>query len=206
MTKSELREAYLTKQRSISPSERSAHSQRIADLLLNSVDLERISHLHCFIAIDKFNEIDTTPIFQRFWKEFPHVVTLVPRVNFDTGEIENLKFTPDTELVQNVWGINEPSHDEYVETTHIDLVLVPLLCFDTRGYRVGYGKGFYDKLLSKCRVDCVKVGLSYFAPIEPIDDLGEHDIQLDLCITPEEAYRFGKEKGGSSPPHLNQSH
>jgi 5-formyltetrahydrofolate cyclo-ligase len=190
MTKADLRDAYLTKQRALSPAERSTHSRQIADRFFDTVDLRSTGYLHCFIAIDKFNEVDTTPIFPRLWKEHPDLITLVPRVNFERGEIENLKFTPDTDLIQNVWGIHEPSHDELVETAEIDIVVVPLLCFDERGHRVGYGKGFYDKFLSTCRTDCAKAGVSYFPPVEKIDDAADHDVRLDLCITPDQAYRF----------------
>src|SRR5437667_2582277 len=151
MSKSELRKIYLERRQLLSPDETAEKSQRIADLFFQSFDLEPIKILHCFIAIEKFKEIDTTLIFRRLWKDFPHVETLVPRVNFETGEIENLKFAPGTALVRNIWEIHEPSHDEYVETQKIDAVLVPLLCFDAAGHRVGYGKGFYDKFLSKCR-------------------------------------------------------
>jgi len=190
MTKSDLRDSYLPKQRALSPVERSTQSQQIADRFFDTLDLVRSRYLHCFIATDKFNEVDTTLIFQRLWKEQPDLVTLVPRVNFESAEMENLKFTPDTDLVQNVWGIHEPSHDECVETAQIDIVLVPLLCFDERGHRVGYGKGFYDKFLSTCRKDCVKAGLSYFPPVEKIDDAADHDVRLDLCITPDRVYRL----------------
>jgi 5-formyltetrahydrofolate cyclo-ligase len=190
MTKSELRKVYLTRQKALSPAERSTQSQQIADRFFDTVDLRSANYLHCFIAIDKFNEVDTTLIFQRLWKEHPDLVTLVPRVNFESGEIENLKFTRDTELVRNVWGIHEPSHDEFVETAKIDIVIVPLLCFDESGHRVGYGKGFYDKFLSTCRTACLKTGLSYFPPVKKIDDAADHDVRLDLCITPGLVYRF----------------
>ena len=70
------------------------------------------------------------------------------------------------------------------------MVILPLLAFDQQGYRVGYGKGFYDKFLSGCREDCLKVGFSYFEPIETIDDCNEFDVPLDLCITPQNVYVF----------------
>ena len=70
------------------------------------------------------------------------------------------------------------------------MVLVPLLAFDSKGYRVGYGKGFYDRFLKQCRNDCVKIGLSYFEPIDAINDAGEFDVPLDFCITPQKAYVF----------------
>lgn len=70
------------------------------------------------------------------------------------------------------------------------MVLVPLLCIDREGYRVGYGKGFYDKFLARCRPDCKTVGLNYFPPVERIDDVAEHDIRLDHAVNPDEVYSF----------------
>ncbi len=149
--------------------------------------------MHCFLPIEKFNEIDTKIIFEKLRQDFPHVETLVPRVNFQTGEIENLRFTLVTELKQNQWQIFEPTHDETVETEKIDLVIVPLLCFDTRGFRVGYGRGFYDRFLKHCRADCLKIGLSYFAPVEKISDTGEFDVKVDFCIAPEKVVKADSE-------------
>jgi len=169
----------------MSPQERRGKSEAISNLFFDKFRLSRIKFLHCFVPIEKFNEIDTKLIFERVWREFPHVETIVPRVNFETNEIENLKFSPETVLTQNQWNIHEPSHNERVETKDIDLILVPLLAFDARGFRVGYGKGFYDRLLKNCRADCLKIGLSYFAPVQEIEDAREFDVKLDFCVTPE---------------------
>ncbi len=189
MLKSELRKIYLTRQKNLLPQERAEKSEQIASSFFRNFDLSPIEFLHCFVSIEKFNEIDTKPIFERVWREFPSVETLVPRVNFQTGEIENLKFTPETNLVQNIWQIHEPTHDESVEVGKNDLVLVPLLAFDKSGCRVGYGKGFYDKFLKNCRADCLKIGLSYFPPVAEITDTRDFDVQLDFCITPEEIFK-----------------
>ncbi|MDQ3180555.1 MAG: 5-formyltetrahydrofolate cyclo-ligase, partial [Acidobacteriota bacterium] len=78
--------------------------------------------------------------------------------------------------------------NELIETEKIDIVLVPLLCFDRKGFRVGYGKGFYDRFLKNCRTDCLKIGLSYFAPIKEISDVQDFDVRLDFSITPEEIF------------------
>lgn len=190
MKKSELRKNFLARQKSFSPEEREVKSFSIAASFFQKFDLSKINFLHCFLPIEKFNEIDTRPIFERIWREFPKIETLVPRVNFQKNEIENLKFSVETETEKNEWDIHEPAHDERVETEKIDIVLVPLLCFDRIGYRVGYGKGFYDKLLKNCREDCLKIGLNYFEPVEEISDINEFDVRLDFCITPEKIWDF----------------
>ena len=190
MKKTELRKIYLTKQKNLSPAERIEKSSAIAERFFRFFDLSEIKYLHCFVPIEKFNEIETSFVFRKIWHQYPNIETLVPRVNVQSGEIENLKFSAETELALNNWQISEPTHDETIETEKIDLVLVPLLCCDRKGWRVGYGKGFYDKLLDRCRADCLKVGLSYDEPIEFIDDTNEFDVKLDYCITPENIYEF----------------
>ena len=190
MTKSELRKIYLAHQKSLSDGLRGEKSLQIADLFFQTFDLRKVEYLHCFLPIERTHEIDTKLIFQQIWQNFPQIKTLVPRVNFQTNEIENLKLTPETNLVQNVWQIDEPADNELVENERIDMVLVPLLCFDARGFRVGYGKGFYDKFLTKCRKDCVKIGLSFFLPVEEISDINEHDIALPYSVTPNEVFKL----------------
>ena len=130
----------------------------------------------------------TLGTFAKLWRDYPHVQTVVPRVDFKTSLIRNLKFTHETELVRNVWDIDEPTHDEDVETQSIDMVLVPGLCFDSSGHRVGYGKGFYDRFLKTCRADCVKIGLSYFEPVDAIFDVHDEDVRLNFIITPALAF------------------
>jgi len=69
-------------------------------------------------------------------------------------------------------------------------VIVPLLAIDKRGHRVGYGKGYYDKLLSQCKPTCMKVGVTLFEPIEEIEDVNEMDVPLDYCLTPASYIKF----------------
>lgn len=190
MTKAELRTTFLARQKTFSAEEREVKSFAIAELFFQNFDLSKINFLHCFLPIEKFNEINTRPIFERIWRDFLEIQTLVPRVDFQTGEIENLRFSVETETAKNAWHISEPTHDEFIETEKIDAVLVPLLCFDQKGFRVGYGKGFYDKFLKNCRADCLKIGLNYFAPIEEISDVSGFDIALDYCVTPDKIWKF----------------
>ena len=193
MNKSELRKIYLEKQKSLSDSERREKSRRIAKRFFENFSLENICFLHVFLAIEKNREVETSYIFKRLWRDFPEITTVASRIDFEAMTLENLKLTPETKLVRNRWHIFEPTDGELIEIEKIDAVTVPLLCFDERGYRVGYGKGFYDKFLSECRTDCLKIGLSYFAPVAKIPDAREYDVKLDCCVTPEEIFNRRKQ-------------
>ena len=71
-----------------------------------------------------------------------------------------------------------------VSEKDLDLVFIPLLISDEQNYRIGYGKGFYDRFLANCRKDILKIGLNFFKPISIIDDINKFDIPLDLVICP----------------------
>ncbi|MEJ7623525.1 MAG: 5-formyltetrahydrofolate cyclo-ligase [Pyrinomonadaceae bacterium] len=187
MNKTQMRTRYLARQKALAPGERGRLSGQIADLFFDSVDLKSAEAVHCFITIQKFNEIDTSLIFERMWKELAHIRTLAPRVNFQSQNIESVVIGHSTHLEENEWKILEPGEGERVAPTDIDVVLVPGLAFDESGHRVGYGRGFYDRFLERCRPDCLKVGLSYFEPILQITDIHAGDMKLDLLITPRHA-------------------
>ena len=185
MTKSELRKIYREKRRGLSERDVELKSNAIADRVFAEFDFHALKVVHCFISIAKFNEIDTSIIFERIWGHYPKIRTVVPRVNDATGELEHFYYERDTYMVRNAWGIEEPAGAEKVDPKEIDLVLVPLLCFDERGYRVGYGKGYYDRFLRECRADCEMAGLSYFPPEVEIEDVHDGDFALDMFIMPD---------------------
>ena len=190
MLKSELRKIYLEKQKSLTEPERIQLSRQISDLFFDNFDLQKIHFLHVFLSIAINNEILTAFIYERLWREFSEIVTVASRVNFQTMTLDNLPFNSVTKFFKNRWRIAEPPEGDLVKAEKIDLVLVPLLCFDRKGFRVGYGKGFYDKFLSECRPDCLKAGLSYFAPVDEIADTTEFDVKLDFCIAPDRIIEF----------------
>ncbi|PYS99286.1 MAG: 5-formyltetrahydrofolate cyclo-ligase, partial [Acidobacteria bacterium] len=145
MKKSELRQIYVARQKAIAQEDRLARSEVIADSFFRSFDLGGIKFLHSFIPIEKFNEVDTSLIMERVWRDQPQIQIVVPRVDHETNEMKSLKFSSDTQLVRSAWEIEEPVHDETVADAEIDMVLTPGVCFDRVGHRVGYGKGFYDR-------------------------------------------------------------
>lgn len=190
MTKVELRRLYRTRQAGLSVEARGEMSGRIAARFFDAFVLSASGYVHCFIGSESLNEIDTSAIINGLQRNDAGVKVVVPKVNFATNQIRNLPLIADTELIANRWGILEPVIGEPVDPKLIDLALIPGLCFDRRGSRVGYGKGFYDRMLLECRPDCLKVGLSYFAPVNQISNLDAHDIGMDYCVTPDRVWNF----------------
>ena len=90
-------------------------------------------------------------------------------------------------LNSGVWGIREPTAD--AAEVAPDILLVPLLAFDRRGHRVGYGAGYYDMTIAKFRAvkPIIAVGIAYAAQEIPAVPVTERDARLDLVLTEREA-------------------
>jgi len=191
MTKSEIRKTFLPKRMALSDAEHAQLSRQLTDNFFALVDLSFVKVLHTFLPIEKQKEVNTWLIIDRIRREFPHIRVAIPRVNNQTASIENFFFEGLHQLENNVWGIPEPKQGIFTPTEKIDAVLVPLLAVDKHGNRVGYGRGFYDKFLKTCPAQCKRIGLSFFPPIDQVDDVADYDIPLDLVVTPEEVKNLG---------------
>ena len=120
----------------------------------------------------------------------PAVRVAYPVIDSVGSAMKAILVHEETDFVENSFGIAEPEEGEELDPGLIDLVLVPLLAYDKRGYRVGFGKGYYDRFLKLCRHDVITVGFSYFAPVDEIEDANEFDVPLNFCITPDQLYEF----------------
>jgi len=190
MIKEELRKIYLEKRSSLSQNDYATYNNQLCENFFSSVDLSSVRILHCFLPIEKNKEPDTRLIINRIQAGYPKIYIAVPRVNEKMEELESFFFEGHEHLIVNKWGIPEPKKGTIAPLKNIDMVLVPLLTFDKKGHRVGYGKGYYDKFLSGCRSDCRRVGISLFDPVEKIGDINELDVRLHACVTPSKIYHF----------------
>ena len=108
----------------------------------------------------------------------------------ESGSLIHYLLTDNTKLKTNKWNVPEPVDGIQIPPNKIEVVFIPLMAYDTKGNRVGYGKGFYDRFLQQCNPDVIKIGLSLFEPEDKIEDVFENDIPLDYCITPNKIYSF----------------
>lgn len=192
MNKEELRDIFLKQRIALSDQSCSMMSHTIADKFIGNFDLERLNVLHSFIPLAKNKEPDTWIIIDWIQTKYPDIRISLPRVVARTQQLENFYFDDRFPLKKNKWGLEEPTQGELTDINDIDIVIVPLVAFDKKGNRVGYGKGFYDKFLAGCRPDCKRVGLSFFEAVDSIDDINTLDVPLDHCITPKTFYTFAR--------------
>ena len=104
--------------------------------------------------------------------------------------MQHFLLTDNTVIKKNNYNIPEPVDGIEILDDKVEVVFIPLLAFDALGNRVGYGKGFYDRFLAKCKPETIKIGLSFFEASAKITDVYESDVRLDYCVTPERVYEF----------------
>lgn len=191
MNKAALREIFQAKRKALSQEEVEQMSEKICQLFFGQVDLEKVKHLHIFLPIARHKEVNTWLIIRRLQKDYPRIGVVVSRTDWKKKEMLHYHLRSETLLEESPLGIPEPVNGAVCPAEKIDLVLMPLLTFDKKGQRVGYGAGFYDRFLASCFPQTKKIGLSLFGPSpELIGDIQPHDIPLDACITPEKVYYF----------------
>ena len=192
MKKAALRKEFLQKRKEADGQWLVEKNALIAQNLEKFVHENRFKTLHTFLPQLGSREINTFFVIESFRIAFPTMRIAAPYIIPGTREMEHFVVTPFTHLVVNQWKIPEPDPltSEKISPEDTDIVLVPLLAFDRKGYRVGYGGGYYDRFLPQTRPDCIKMGLSLFEEVHEIEDTDEFDIPLDACITPEKLYDF----------------
>ncbi|PZP48345.1 MAG: 5-formyltetrahydrofolate cyclo-ligase [Pseudopedobacter saltans] len=189
MNKDELRKIYTAKRKSLSHKE----IMIATDLLLiqfQNLHLPFIETVLSYRPIISKQEINMDLLESYLQITNPSIEFCYPILDWNSNTFSARATDSDTEFTTNAWGIEEPISDIVVDPEDIDLVFVPLLAFDQNGDRLGYGKGFYDRYLSLCRPDAIKIGFSFFSPEEKISDSSTLDIPLNFGITPDKIYAF----------------
>jgi 5-formyltetrahydrofolate cyclo-ligase len=160
-----------------------ARSAEIAKRLLALAELERAETVLAFASIR--NEVRTQTSMQAAWAAGKRVA--LPRVVGD--ELQLHLVASDTVLVEGAFSVPEPPETATrVQPDEVDFALVPALAVDPRGYRIGYGGGYYDKLIPRLGHACT-CALAYdFQLIAEVPDL-PFDVAVDLVVTDERVIR-----------------
>jgi 5-formyltetrahydrofolate cyclo-ligase len=187
MLKKELRQKYKALRKQLSENELEEMSLAIANKLLKLPIWEK-NYFHIFLPITEHQEVNTEFILHLLSGKDKEII--ISKSDFETRKMTHFLLTDNTKIKKNEYNIPEPLDGIEVPSHKIEVVFVPLLAFDKKGHRVGYGKGFYDILLSECKPETIKIGLSFFEAEESITDVFEGDIQLDFCVTPNSIYSF----------------
>lgn len=186
MTKEQLRESMRGKRRALTQSEVLHLSEKIRERLFSLDCIKSASAVCTFISA--FKEPDTLEIIRLLINEGKRVA--VP-VTDEKNVTLSLSYIDSTDgLTHGAYGIYEPSVIQPADICDMDAVLVPALAFDRFGGRMGFGKGYYDRLLAE--KDCVKVGLCYDFQLLDKIPTEPHDVAMNYIITDKEIVKAGK--------------
>ena len=133
------------------------------------------------------NEVDTLGLIITMLDR--EKIVVVPRCSSENRELHNIHLKSLDELKQSRFGLMEPDFNvtSIIQPDRFNLIIVPVLAFDRSGARVGFGGGYYDRLLSHC--SCAKVGVAYsFQEVDHVP-VESHDERLDIIVTEKETIR-----------------
>jgi 5-formyltetrahydrofolate cyclo-ligase len=181
MKKQELRALYKQKRADLTEHQIKDFQESIYQQIY-SLDISEVENVHLFLSMPKFKEIDTAPLINYFRSKKKRIV--VSKCNFKDHTLSHFYLEEGTVLALNKFGVLEPVDAEQVAESILDLLFIPMLISDIHGFRVGYGKGFYDRFLSGCKKEAKFIGLNFFASVQEIEDANEFDIALHQIIYP----------------------
>jgi len=176
--KKEIRAKLLKRRNELTTYEVLKKSNEIIANLKKLNEFKNAEKIACYISFN--NEVYTHGLIKEYLNKKE---VLVPFIDREKKEIRLAHIKSWKELEQGAYGILEPKKEalRIKDYSHIDVILVPGIAFDLRGYRIGYGKGYFDRLLAK--VNGYKVGLAYdFQVLEKIP-ADKHDIRMDAIVT-----------------------
>lgn len=144
------------------------------------------------ITMSRFPEVNTTPIIEKAWQENKTVV--IPKCNPQEKQM-TFRILENFSQVETVfYGLSEPieSKTAAVKKTEIDLLIVPGVVYNKKGYRIGFGGGYYDRYLASYLANTISLAFS----MQIVDDyrfpVEEHDIPVQTILTETEVFTVGK--------------
>ena len=187
MFKKEIRIKYKEFRKSLSENQLEELSLEIANKVL-LLSIWSKTYFHVFLPIEEQKEVNTEYLLHLLSGKDKEIC--VSKSDFESLKMTHFLLTDNTKMKKNDYHIPEPVDGIEVPSNKIEVAFIPLLAYDQKGNRVGYGKGFYDKFLAECNPNTIKIGLSLFEPEELISDVNSSDIQLNYCVTPNKIYEF----------------
>lgn len=179
MNKKELRSYVLSLREGLTEDEIKSKSLIIADRLLSLSFYFKAAVIMAYMDYKK--EVRTLTVIERAMKDGKRVV--LPLTKPDTHELILVEVRDlNRDIATGFKGIKEPVYENkrIVAPGDVDLILVPGVVFDERGYRIGYGGGYYDRFLNK--TCATKIGLAFELQIHPVPE-DVHDVRVDYVVT-----------------------
>jgi 5-formyltetrahydrofolate cyclo-ligase len=187
-SKAKIRKGALHNRRLLSDEVWSERCEAVRHGVLEIIKSKRVKTCHVFLPISRNRELDTWPLVNLLHDGGVSVIVSVS--DFETCTMSHFYFHPEVKFVFNKFNIPEPENAESAKIQVVEMVLIPLLAADKKGNRIGYGKGFYDRLLSEMPQSVIKVGVNLCPLFDAFDFAEPHDVTLDYCVTPHQIYNY----------------
>ncbi len=183
-----LRHTYAGVRQSIPELERLEKSRQICKNFLSSMAYDHSDTVLLYYSIN--SEVDTQELIDTVLSSSKRLALPVCREN---GEMVFRYITSRDDLVKGIFSALEPSDscEEYSFARH-PICVIPAIAFDKAGYRIGYGKGYYDRYLTDPSI--VKVGFAYHDLYVDKIPRGRFDLSSDLVITEKGVFNTGEKK------------
>ena len=187
--KNEIREKFKPIRDEYTDEKRREYDEKIANRVISSITFRHSQDILFYASKEK--EIDTWKIFEKALDAGKNVY--FPKC-YDGGIMKYYLVKSKDELKSGEFGILEPTklENEYSFSNITSLCIVPALIFDKEGYRIGYGKGYYDRFLSKFKG--VSVGLAYKELIQDRLPRGHFDRHVDIIVSDKGVYAINADK------------
>lgn len=189
MDKKAIRRDYLQKRMDLSPSQIEWSTEAILGKF-REIRFESIAHMMSYFPMISRNEFDVGACELHILTLFPAAKIYWPRIDATNFSMSAHQLSDNAIFETNQYGIEEPVDGNLIGPEKLDLVFVPLVAFDRGGFRVGYGKGYYDRFLPHCKPGVMTIGFSFFEALDHIEGLDEFDVPLKFCISPTCIYEF----------------
>lgn len=185
MIKAKVRELMRTERDSLSLVAIRTKSDKIQEKF---IALEDFGHCKILASYYPFgSEVRTFKITEKAFEN--NKVIALPKIS--RSFMDFYQITPNTNFYTNKFGIKEPvAHSSQRVSQDLELVIVPGLAFDTNGYRIGYGYGYYDRFLGDKRNSIICVGLAYDSQVVQQVPHLNHDTKLDILLTEKRIFYF----------------
>jgi len=177
ISKKKIRKKLLAKRLSLVQREIDFSNKKIVRKLQKMAEFKKAKIVLTYHPIH--NEIDATDLISKTKKIF-----VLPRICTKSNRLHCHKVANVEELKTGKFNIKEPSTKHpVIARNKIDLVLTPGIAFDKNGHRIGYGKGYFDKLFKTLSTDCIKIALAYDFQIIDNIPAEKHDQKVDFIVT-----------------------
>jgi 5-formyltetrahydrofolate cyclo-ligase len=168
-------------------------SRQICETTILLAEFRAAKNVLAYVA--QPSEVQTASLLTTAWNQQKRVVVPCCR----DGELELFWIESVDELAPGTLGILEPraeirqSPERQVAIREVDLVVVPGVAFDRSGGRLGFGKGYYDKLLGRTRRGITLVGLAFECQLFDEVPMLPHDVFMDKVVTEKTVYERERE-------------